>query len=101
MKEKRERVAFGTRKTLEDGDVGLSVGQCGLGEHSVKVGRANPGETAGPKVIHLQDALDRGPKPQLSNSPKVRVQRIWEDAKLCCPGRPVVFSPGTNQQWVS
>lgn len=56
-------MGFGTRKTPEDRDVGHLMGQCGLGEHSVKVGTAGPGGTAGPKVLHLQDAFDRGHRP--------------------------------------
>lgn len=62
-KEKKERMGFGIRKTPEDRDVGLLMGQRGLGKHSVKVERASLGKTAGPKVLHLQDALDRGHKP--------------------------------------
>lgn len=51
------RMGFVTRKTPEDRDVGHLMGQCGLGEHSVKVGTAGPGGTAGPKVLHLQDGV--------------------------------------------
>lgn len=57
------RRGFGTGKTPEDRDVGHLMGQCGLGELSVKVGSAGPAETAGTKVLPLQDAFDRGHQP--------------------------------------
>lgn len=56
-------MGFGTRKTPEGRDVGHLMGQRSLGEHPVEAGRAGPGETAGPKVLHLQDAFDAGHQP--------------------------------------
>lgn len=46
---KREKIGLVTRKILEGRDVGhlLSAHQHGLGERSVKVGRAGPGVTVG------------------------------------------------------
>lgn len=44
--------------TPDDRDVGHSMGQHGLDEHS-EVGEAGQGETVGP-VLQSQDALDRG-----------------------------------------
>lgn len=46
-KVKRERMGLDIRKTPGDRDVGLLMGQCGLGEHSAKVERTSPGKTAG------------------------------------------------------
>ena len=71
-------MGFGTRETPEDRDVGHLTGQSGLGEHSVKVGSVGPGERAGPKVLLLQGAFDRGHWPAALQLPKAQVEWIWE-----------------------